>query len=92
MWRSFSRTVRRLVTGEKLWSDNRENWRGLLFWRGEDSILWWAWTSYGRIQERYESAMLDPENQHLVFCQLRTSKDVDHLVVTLARRQGRRQQ
>jgi adenylate kinase family enzyme len=85
MWRSLSRTVRRVVTGQELWSGNRESWRGLMFWRGGDSILWWAWTSYARVQERYESAMLDPENQHLVFHRLRTSKEVDHFLETLAR-------
>jgi adenylate kinase family enzyme len=84
MWRCISRTVRRLVTREKLWSGNRENWRGLLFWRGEDSIMWWAWTSYARVQERYESAMLDPTNKRLTFHRLRTHSEVDCFLEALA--------
>jgi adenylate kinase family enzyme len=90
MWRSVSRIVRRAVTGQELWNGNRESWRGLLFWRGESSILWWAWTSYPRTQLRYESAMADPQNRHLVFHRLRTSKDVDRFLASLARdRPGR---
>jgi hypothetical protein len=90
MWRSVSRIVRRAATGQELWNGNRESWRGLLFWRGESSILWWAWTSYPRTQQRYESAMADPQNRHLVFHRLRTSKDVDRFLASLARdRPGR---
>jgi adenylate kinase family enzyme len=85
MWRCVSRTVRRAVTRQELWgSGNRENWRALMYWRGEDSIVWWAWNSYPNVQERYESAMRDPANRHLVFHRLRTSKEVDRFLAGLA--------
>lgn len=84
-WRSLRRTVRRAATGRELWRGNRESWRGLLFWRGVGSSLWWAWTSYPQVQERYESAMRDPRNRHLVFHRLRTSKEVEHFLATLSR-------
>lgn len=84
MWRSLTRTVRRVATGQELWSGNRESWRGLLFWRGEESILWWAWNSYAGIQERYEAAMRDPRNAHLVFHRLRTPKEVERFLAALA--------
>lgn len=85
MWRSLSRTLRRSITREELWSGNRENWRGLMFWRGEDSILWWAWTSYARVQERYETAMREPQYRYLTFYRLRTSKEVDDFLEALDR-------
>ncbi|MER7010963.1 hypothetical protein ABT324_05990 [Saccharopolyspora sp. NPDC000359] len=84
MWRSLTRTIRRVVTREELWSGNRENWRGLMFWRGEDSILWWAWTSYARVQQRYESAMLAPANKHLAFHRLRSSAEVKRFLEAVA--------
>lgn len=58
IWQSMTRTVRRATTREELWGGNRESWRGLMFWRGEDSILWWAWTTYARTQERYAQAVI----------------------------------
>ncbi|WP_284117497.1 adenylate kinase [Streptomyces fragilis] len=85
MWRCLRRTVRRAATRQELWNGNRESWSGLHFWRGEDSILWWAWTSYPRVQERYESAMRDPRNRHLAFHRLRTSKEVEDFLATLVR-------
>lgn len=88
MWQSFSRTVRRALTGQELWNGNRENWRGLMFWRGEESILRWAWSSYPRIQERYEAAMTDPHNEGLIFHRLRSRKEVDRFLEDLSGRGG----
>ncbi|MER5478215.1 adenylate kinase [Streptomyces sp. NPDC002734] len=85
LWRALSRTVRRAATGQELWNGNRETWRGLMFWRGEDSILWWAWTSYPGVQKRYEAAMRDPRAAHLVFHRLRTAKEVEDFLAGLAR-------
>jgi adenylate kinase family enzyme len=87
MWRSLSRTIRRVFTGQELWNGNRENWRGLLVWRGEESVVGWAWTSYPRTRDLYESAMNDPGNRHLDFHRLRTSREVDRMVESL--RSGR---
>jgi len=83
MWRSISRTMRRVVTRAELWSGNREHWRGLLFWRGETSIVWWAWTSYARNRERYEAAMLDPGNRRLTFHRLTTRHEVERFLQAL---------
>lgn len=90
MWRCLRRTVRRAATRQELWNGNRESWDGLRFWRGEDSILWWSWNSYPGVQERYESAMRDPGNRHLVFHRLRTSKEVDDFLAALARDRSER--
>ncbi|ROR90944.1 hypothetical protein [Nocardioides aurantiacus] len=81
---SISRIIRRAATRQELWNGNRESWRGLMFWRGEDSILWWAWTAYGRTQHRYAQAMRDPEWANLTFHRLRTRRDVDRLIAQIA--------
>lgn len=87
MWQSLTRTVRRATTRQELWNGNRESWRGLRFWRGEESILWWAWTAYDRTQERYAQAMADPQWSHLRFYRLRTRAEVDRFIAQV-RAQG----
>ena len=84
IWQSATRTVRRAATREELWGGNRESWRGLMFWRGEDSILWWAWTTYARTQERYAQAMDDPEWKHITFHRLRTRREVDLFIAQVS--------
>lgn len=85
MWRCLTRTLRRILTRESLWGTNRENWRALMFWRGADSILWWAWTSYKRTRDRYETAMTDPAYEHLTFHRLRTRNEVERFLDKAAR-------
>ncbi len=80
MWQSVTRTVRRAATRQALWSGNRESWRGLMFWRGEDSILWWAWTTYARTQDRYAQAMADPTWKHITFHRLRTRRETERFI------------
>jgi adenylate kinase family enzyme len=80
MWQSVTRTVSRTVTRRELWNGNRESWRGLLFWRGEGSVLWWAWTTYASTQERYARAMDDPQWAHLTFHRLRTRREVARFI------------
>jgi len=88
MWQSVTRTVRRVATRQELWNGNRESWRALAFWRGEDSILWWAWTTYARTQERYAQAMADPAWAHLAFHRLRTRREIDRFIASSARRKA----
>ena len=87
IWQSLTRTVRRAATGQELWSGNRESWSSLMFWRGEESILWWAWTTHRRTQERYAAAMADPEWSHLAFYRLRTRREVERFFATLGQLQ-----
>lgn len=88
-WRAtlqaVTRTVRRAATHQELWGGNRESWRGLLFWR-RDSILWWAWTTYPRTQERYARALDDPRWAHLNFHRLRTRREADRFLGRTGRR------
>ena len=84
IWQSVTRAVRRAATREELWAGNRERWRGLMFWRREDSILWWAWTTYPRTQERYAQAMSDPQWSHITFHRLRTRREIDRFVAELS--------
>lgn len=83
IWQSATRTVRRAATGQELWNGNRESWTNLMFWRGDESILWWAWTTYASTQERYARAMEDAQWKHLTFYRLRTRRDVERFIAGL---------
>jgi adenylate kinase family enzyme len=70
MWRVISRTARRLVSREVLWSGNRESLRTAL---SRDSIILWAWTTYGR--RRYDYPGLFLAHPHLDVVRLRSAAD-----------------
>lgn len=59
----------RMVTRAEWWNGNREQ-RGFLF-RRDDLIIWWAWTHYHEVRERYARAQADPANGHLAIIRMR---------------------
>ncbi|HEX2623014.1 MAG TPA: AAA family ATPase [Phototrophicaceae bacterium] len=64
MWRVFHRSLRRVITRQKLWNtDNTEGWRQTFFSR--DSVIWWAWTTYDRRRREYPILIQQPEYAHL---------------------------
>lgn len=83
VWRSVTRTVRRITTRQELWNGNRERWSALMFWRGEESILWLAWALYPRTRDRYEAAMKDPANIHRRIHRVRTTRELDRVIAAL---------
>jgi adenylate kinase family enzyme len=58
------RTLRRMVTRERLWNDNRESLNMML---SRDSILLWAITSHPRYRREYAQLMSDSEYSHIRF-------------------------
>lgn len=83
MWRVCRRTVSRVLRREQLWNGNRESIAGLFFWRGDDTILGWAWNSYPRVRARYAAAarIHGPKIRRL-----RTRGAVDRFLAERARR------
>jgi adenylate kinase family enzyme len=63
LWRVVRRTLRRSLTGEVLWSGNRERLDQALFSR--DSIILWALRSYRRRKRGYPILFQQPEYAHL---------------------------
>jgi len=84
MWLSVRRTVRRVVTRQDLWNGNRERWSALAFWRKEESLLWFAWTTYHRTRDRYAAAMADPANASRRIHRVRNQKQVGWVLEALA--------
>lgn len=86
MRRVITRTLRRSLRREELWSGNRERISGLFFWRSpEESIVRWSWSTYRRRRKQVEDAMRDPAYAHLTFHRLRSRRDVDRFLGGLLR-------
>lgn len=58
-YRALNRTTRRIVTGERIYSGNRETF-GKAF-MSRDSILWWVLTSYYDKRRRYSKLLGEDE-------------------------------
>ena len=56
LWQVFTRTMKRSLTQETLWSGNQESLRKAFLSR--DSILLWSISNLGNIRQRYERACL----------------------------------
>ena len=63
-------TLRRVAGRVELWNGNRERWRNLFTWDKNESIIAWAWQTYGSRRERYAALLTDPANAHLTFVRL----------------------
>jgi adenylate kinase family enzyme len=71
MWRVISRTVRRILRREVLWSGNRESIRTAF---SRDSIVVWAWTTYDRRLRDYPNQLA--AHPHVAVVRLRTDREV----------------
>lgn len=64
-WRLLTRTIRRAVTREKLFSDNVENfWTHMKIW-SDESLFRWLFKTYWRRKREYPALFGLPENSHL---------------------------
>jgi adenylate kinase family enzyme len=71
------RTVRRVLTRERLWNGNREPFGNLYRRDPQRSIVAWAWTQHPKYATRYEAAADDPRFGHLRFVRLRSHAEAD---------------
>ncbi len=72
MGRLVWRTLQRVVTGEELWSGNRERLRNQLFSR--DSLFLWALNTYHRRRREYPILFASLEYAHLTVVHLRSPR------------------
>ena len=66
------RTIRRTVTRQELWSGNRERFREAFF--GRESIIWWAFSTYGRRKREYPLLFDRSEYAHLDIVRLHSPR------------------
>ena len=81
LWRALSRTIRRVITQEELFSGNREGFRQSFLSR--DSIILWAITSHGQTRRKYRRILDDGDFPHLRVIELRGPAEAKALVALL---------
>ena len=74
-WRLFGRTIRRIITREKLWGYNQEDWRAQFFSR--DSLFLWLIQTYAKRRREYPLLFQCPENAHLNIVHLNSQRKTD---------------
>jgi hypothetical protein len=67
------RTISRIMTGEELWSGNRERFGALV---GPDSMPLWVLKTYWRRKKEYPELLQRAEYSHLVVIRLRSSREI----------------
>jgi adenylate kinase family enzyme len=76
MRRVVLRSVRRAVTREELWNDNREPLANFRL-DPADSVIRETWVTYHESVRRYRAAMDDPALRHLRFVRLTSQREID---------------
>jgi adenylate kinase family enzyme len=83
MWQVISRTIRRIATREVLWSGNRESIRTAL---SRNSIILWAWTTYGRRVRYYPQQLA--AHPHVAVVRLRSTGEVKRFLASVSSREA----
>ena len=82
LWRLWWRSIRRIVTREKLWeAGNRESFRNLFLSR--DSLFIWAITSQRRRKRLYSQLLAQPEYAHLHVLRFYSPNETDEWLVDI---------
>lgn len=91
MRRVLWRTARRMVTRERLWkAQNVERLGTTLFSR--ESIIWWAWSTYGRRRAEFTSLLLDSPPSHLRVVRFTKPREAERWLAQLPCNGGRASQ
>lgn len=78
LYRAFTRTVKRAITGEEIFNGCRESLHDSFLTK--DSILWWVLTTWKRKRNRYRAIFDHQEYGHKEYIELRNQRDVDRLI------------
>lgn len=76
------RTLRRVITRERLWHGNIERWQNLFT---RDSMIFWSWRTYPRRKARYAALFADPVHAGRTRIRLRTHAEVSDCLASLGR-------
>ncbi|MBN1327664.1 MAG: adenylate kinase [Candidatus Cloacimonetes bacterium] len=76
--RALKRTISRIITGEIIFSGNRETIRTTFF--SADSILWWVIKSYPRMKKTYSAIYSSDRISHLYMLELKHPKMAEKLL------------
>jgi adenylate kinase family enzyme len=84
LWRALTRTVRRVLTQEELFSGNRESLRMALFSR--ESILWWVFTTFHQRRKQYRELFDTRPSSRLVYVEFRKPTEAQSFLTSLETR------
>jgi adenylate kinase family enzyme len=73
LWRAITRTIRRVLTQEELFSGNRESLR--MAFLSRESILWWVITTFHRRRRQYRRLFDTATIPRLVYVELRSASE-----------------
>ena len=82
IWRALSRTITRSVSGQVLYSGNKESLR--MAFLSRESIIWWAITTYHRRRREYPELFMNQEFQHLKIIEFRKQREADAFLSSLS--------
>lgn len=74
-WQIVSRTIRRVITREKLWAGNQERFFKSFFTK--DSIIHWFFATYHSNKKRYIGMLATPPYPHLKMVRLSSRKAIE---------------
>ena len=77
-WQILTRTLRRALFREVLWSGNRESFTRSFF--SKDSILWWSLSNLKTIRARYQGAMSSEDCPHFHWLRVRSQREMNTLL------------
>jgi adenylate kinase family enzyme len=83
MTRVIRRTLKRMITRERLWNGLREPLSNLYKLDPWENIIVWTWTRFEGTRDKFEEAMRDGSWAHATVHRLRTRKEVANFVATL---------
>jgi adenylate kinase family enzyme len=83
LWRALTRTMRRILTQEELFSGNRESLRMALFSR--ESILWWVITTFHRRRKQYRRLFEARTFPQLAYAEFRKPSEAENFLARLER-------
>ena len=81
LWRALTRTIRRVLTKEELFSGNRESLGMALFSR--ESILWWVLTTFHRRRKQYHVLFDRRTSPQLVYIEFRNPTEAQKFLTGL---------
>lgn len=81
LWRTLTRTVRRALTREELWSGNRENVWGAIF--GKDALFVYAIRSHRRRRRLYEDRLSSGVYSGRTILRFRSNGEADRWLTSL---------
>jgi adenylate kinase family enzyme len=82
IWRIIIRSIRRIVSKEKIWGKNYESFRGAFF--SKDSLIKWLLATYKERRKKYYEIFNADENKRINFIILKSPRETNNWLERLS--------